>query len=140
MKIVYRGTKQFPQESLKPLFDSVEQPSGDYPEWLENAMLYYGSVFTAWDGNHLIGMLCTMDDQVKTAQIQYRLAIPVYQRFGNGKALIQQVKVYYKDYLCRALISVPEQGAFYEHCNFSGDKEKVPMFPTSQMNQNILLL
>lgn len=39
-----------------------------------------------------------------------------------------------------ALISVPEQVAFYKHCNFSGDKEKVLMLPTSRMNQNILSL
>ena len=55
MNIEYRDTHEFTTASLERLFLSVNWDSGKYPERLQVAMRNYGSVFSAWDGDTLIG-------------------------------------------------------------------------------------
>ena len=61
MSIAYRDIKDFRKEELQDLFLSVGWSSGYYPEKLVLAMKNYGSVFSAWDDNKLIGLISSMD-------------------------------------------------------------------------------
>jgi len=58
-----------------------------------------GSVFTAWDGNKLIGLINVLDDGVMTAYIHYLLVDPDYQNRGIGRRLVQLVLEEYRDFL-----------------------------------------
>jgi len=77
----------------------VEWSSGNYPERLSVAMRNSGSVFTAWDGNKLIGLINVLDDGVMTAYIHYLLVDPDYQNRGIGRRLVQLVLEEYRDFL-----------------------------------------
>lgn len=131
-EIVIKGKEQvLTSKELEELFLSVEGSSGHYPDKLEIAMRNYATVYTAWDGDRLIGLLSAMDDGIMTAYIHYLLVRPEYQGRGVGKMLLERTKEKYKDYLRIALVAYDKECGFYEHLGFKKGKDETPMFITS---------
>ena len=131
MEIIYRDIKDLKEKDLKDLFLSVEWSSGHYPDRLVVAMRNSGSVFTAWDGNKLIGLINALDDGIMTAYVHYLLVTPAYQSRGIGKELVRLLSERYKDYLRIVLVAYDKEIEFYKNCGFKVGKEKTPMFVTS---------
>lgn len=131
MEIRYSDTNIFNEEQLEDLFLSVEWSSGRYPGKLVAAMKNYKTVYSAWDGEKLVGMACVMDDGVMTAYIHYLLVNPEYQGLKIGRTLVDMVKDKYKDYLRIALMSYDKEVHFYEQCGFKKADNETPMFITS---------
>ena len=77
--INYRDTHNFTPEELERLFLSVEWSSGHFPDKLVQAMKGFKTVFSAYDGDTLVGMICVMDDGVMNAYVHYLLVDPAYQ-------------------------------------------------------------
>ena len=98
MNIIYKDTHHFDPQALQSLFLSVDWSSGHYPDKLAAAMKNYETVFSAWDGERLIGLLSAMDDGVMTAYIHYLLVDLAYQHRGIGRRLVEQAKEKYRDY------------------------------------------
>ncbi|MDU1889420.1 MAG: GNAT family N-acetyltransferase [Dysgonomonas sp.] len=131
MNIEYRNTQDFNAKDLQDLFLSVDWSSGHYPDKLVVAMKNTGSVFSAWDGDKLIGLISAMDDGIMNAYIHYLLINPEYQGKGIGKHLVNLMTEKYKDYLRIILIAYEKEVPFYENCGLKAGEEKVPMFITS---------
>jgi len=129
--ITYSDTHDFKREDLEELFLSVDWSSGHYPDHLVKAMKNYETVFSAWDGNKLVGLASVMDDGIMTAYVHYLLVNPEYHKKGIGKALVYLVKNHYKDYLRIALVSYNKECGFYESCGFKKDTTETPMYITS---------
>lgn len=129
--IQYKTTKNFSENELKELFLSVNWSSGNYPEKLVKAMENSSSVFSAWDGEKLVGLINILDDGIMTAYAHYLLITPEYQHIGIGENLVKLVADKYKDYLRIILIAYDKEIGFYEHCGFTVGEGKVPMFITS---------
>lgn len=129
--ITYKDTHDFKAEELQDLFLSLEWSSGHFPDKLVIAMKHFETVYTAWDGDKLVGLVCAMDDSVMTAYIHYMLVRPEYQKMGIGKALIEKMKAHYKDYLRIVLVAYDKELGFYEHCGFEKAKDDSAMFITS---------
>ena len=129
--ITYKDTHDFTAEELQDLFLSVEWSSGHFPDKLVIAMKHFETVYTAWDGDKLVGLVCAMDDSIMTAYIHYMLVRPEYQKMGIGKALIEKMKAHYKDYLRIVLVAYDKELGFYEHCGFEKAKDDSAMFITS---------
>lgn len=129
--ISYKTAKEFTKEELQRLFLSVEWSSGHFPEKLVLAMKGFSSVFSAYDGDKLIGMACAMDDGVMNAYLHYLLVDPAYQGQGVGRQLVAMVKQKYKDYLRIAVIGYDAELSFYENCGFVKSKDASPLFITS---------
>ena len=129
--IQYKTTKNFSESELKELFLSVNWSSGNYPEKLVIAMENSSSVFSAWNGDKLVGLINILDDGIMTAYAHYLLITPEYQHIGIGENLVKLVADKYKDYLRIILIAYDKEIGFYEHCGFTVGEEKVPMFITS---------
>lgn len=129
--IQYKTTKNFSENELKELFLSVNWSSGNYPEKLVIAMENSSSVFSAWNGEKLVGLINILDDGIMTAYAHYLLITPEYQHIGIGENLVKLVAEKYKDYLRIILIAYDKEIGFYEHCGFTVGEEKVPMFITS---------
>ena len=130
-EILYKNTKDFNAKELQDLFLSVEWSSGHYPEKLVIAMKNYGTVYTAWDNNKLIGLISAMDDGIMTAYVHYLLVNPAYQGQGIGKELVRLVTEKYKDYLRIVVISYKKEVGFYENCGFEVNEKSMPMKITS---------
>jgi len=118
-------------KQLEDLFLSVEWSSGHYPDKLAIAMQNYETVYTAWDGDTLVGLISAMDDGIMTAYIHYLLVRPEYQGKGIGVQLIERTKEKYKDYLRIVLVAYDKECGFYEHCGFKKGEDETPMFITS---------
>lgn len=131
MQIVYRDTKEFTSEQLRDLFLSVEWSSGYYPDKLAAAMKNFGTVYSAWEGDKLIGLISTIDDGVMTAYIHYVLVMPEYQGRGIGRELVHLATEHYKDYLRLLLVAYDNEIDFYERCGFTKGEGKAVMYITT---------
>ena len=129
--IKYKTTKKFSEKELQDLFLSVNWSSGNYPDKLVTAMKNSSSVFSAWDGDKLAGLINVLDDGIMTAYIHYLLVRPEYQHAGTGKRLVNMAAEHYKNYLRIVLIAYDKEIEFYKRCGFEVGKEKTPMFITS---------
>jgi ribosomal protein S18 acetylase RimI-like enzyme len=131
MNINYKDTHEFSCEKLQELFLSVEWSSGHYPDKLVTAMQNFETVYSAWDGDKLVGLIAAMDDGIMTAYVHYLLVNPAYQHIGIGKHLVEFVKEKYKDYLRIVVVAYNAELKFYESCNFKKSDDASPMFITS---------
>lgn len=132
MGIDIKGKEQrLTSSELADLFLSVKWSSGHYPDKLETAMRHYATVYTAWEGDKLVGLISAMDDGIMTAYIHYLLVRPEYQGRGIGTQLMEKVKEKYKEYLRIVLVAYDKECGFYEHCGFIKGKNEIPMFITS---------
>ena len=131
MKIEYRDIHEFSSAELQRLFLSVEWSSGHFPSKLRIAMKNFKTVYSAWDGEKLIGMICAMDDGVMNAYIHYLLVDPAYHGKHIGRTLVSMVKDKYKDYLRIAVIGYNNELSFYENCGFVKSRDASPLFITS---------
>lgn len=129
--IEYRDTHDFTKKELERLFLSVEWSSGHYPDKLVIAMKNFSTVYSAWDGDRLVGMICAMDDGIMTAYVHYLLIEPDYQGQAIGRKLVEMVKEKYKDYLRLIVIAYDTEMNFYENCGFEKSDVSSPMFITS---------
>lgn len=128
--IEYKSTHTFNRNELERLFLSVEWSSGHYPDKLVEAMKRYETVFSAWDGDRLVGMICTMDDGIMTAYVHYLLVDPEYQHRGIGRRLVEMTKEAYKDYLRIVLVAYDDGVEFYESCGFKASDHAKAMYIT----------
>lgn len=129
--INYLDKHEFSEKELEELFLSVEWSSGKFPEKLVIAMKNFKTVFSAYDDNKLVGMICVMDDGIMNAYIHYLLVNPKYQKLGIGKKLVEMVKEKYKDYLRLAVIGYYKAEGFYKALGFTKSEESFPFFITS---------
>ena len=131
MNITYKEIHDFSSEELERLFLSVEWSSGHFPDKLVAAMKNFKTVFSAWDQNKLIGLICAMDDGIMNAYVHYLLVDPDYHGNTVGRTLVGLVRQKYKDYLRIAIIAYNDELAFYEKCGFVKCADSSPMFITS---------
>lgn len=131
MNIVYKDIHDFSREDLQELFLSVEWSSGHYPDKLVTAMKNYETVYTAWDNDKLIGLICAMDDGIMTAYVHYLLVNPEYHGKKIGRTLVDMVKKKYADYLRIVVVAYNDELNFYKNCGFSKADDASPMFITS---------
>ena len=129
--IIYKDIHDFKKEDLERLFLSVEWSSGHYPEKLVVAMQNYETVYSAWDDDRLVGMICVMDDGIMTAYVHYLLVDQEYQGQHIGKTLLEMAKEHYKDYLRIVLNAYNDKIAFYRSMGFKEGEGETPMFITS---------
>ena len=129
--IIYKDIHDFSKEELEDLFLSVEWSSGHYPEKLVVAMKNFETVYSAWDGDKLIGMICAMDDGIMTAYIHYLLVNPDYHGNKIGRTLVEMAKEKYSDYLRIVLVAYNDELNFYDNCGFKREEKSSPMFITS---------
>lgn len=131
MNIEYKDVRRFEANKLERLFLSVEWSSGHFPEKLVVAMKNFNTVFSAWEGDKLVGMICAMDDGIMNAYVHYLLVDPEYQGNTIGRTLVSMVKEKYKDYLRIVVVAYDDELHFYQACGFEKSKNASPMFITS---------
>jgi ribosomal protein S18 acetylase RimI-like enzyme len=134
MNITYREDRLIASDELRDLFLSVEWASGHYEEKLAKAIQNSDTVFTAWNGERLVGLINALDDGSMTAYIHFLLVRPEYQDKGIGRKLMELTKETYRDYLRIVLVSYDKQVKFYQRCGFQSGEDETPMFLTSLWN------
>lgn len=130
-QIEYKDIHDFTEGELKELFLSVDWSSGHFPDKLVMAMKNFKTVYSAWDGDKLIGMICAMDDGIMNAYVHYLLVDPKYHGRTIGRTLVEMMKEHYKDYMRIVLVAYDKEALFYENCGFKKATDASPMFITS---------
>lgn len=130
MDIIYKDIHEFNRAELQNLFLSVGWSSGHFPDKLVVAMQNFATVYSAWNKNKLIGLICAMDDGIMTAYIHYLLVDPEYHNLKIGKTLVEKMKEKYKDYLRIVLVAYNKEIGFYKCCGFEPAKDASAMFIT----------
>ena len=92
MEITYTDEKKFTKEQTQQLFRSVGWVSGKYPERLYKALMGSCTVFSAWDGDRLVGLVRVLDDTEMVAYMHYVLVDPEYQGHGIAGHLVGMSK------------------------------------------------
>lgn len=131
MNIEYKDVRLFERKELERLFLSVEWSSGHFPEKLVVAMRNFDTVFSAWDGDKLVGMICAMDDGIMNAYVHYLLVDPEYQGKTIGRTLVKMVKDKYQEYMRIVVVAYDDELRFYQACGFEKSNNASPMFITS---------
>ena len=131
MNIEYKDIHNFECEELERLFLSVEWSSGHFPDKLAVAMKNFNTVYSAWDGGKLVGMICVMDDGIMNAYVHYLLVDPDYHGKTIGRTLVNMVKEKYKEYMRIVVVAYNDELHFYEACGFEKSNDASPMFITS---------
>ncbi len=108
MDIKYTDKKEYSTEDLQALFKSVDWLSANYPERLKKALDHCETVYTAWCGDRLVGLINAIDDSELTAYVHYLCVDPQFRGKGIGKKLLEFIKEKYKDYLYIILIAENE--------------------------------
>lgn len=109
MAIIYTDKKEYSANDLKQLFQSVDWLSANYSDRLKKALDNCETVFTAWDGKKLVGLVNAIDDSELTAYVHYLCINPLYQGKRIGRNLLDRIKKKYKSYLYIILIAENEQ-------------------------------
>jgi ribosomal protein S18 acetylase RimI-like enzyme len=130
MTITYKDIKNFEESQLEKLFLSVNWSSGKYPDKLKIAMENSSSVYSAWDGERLVGLINVLSDGIMTAYIHYLLVDPEYHGKGIGQELINRCLQEYKNFARIVLIAYNERIDFYKKMGFEIGEGKTPMFIT----------
>ncbi|MGN1412703.1 MAG: GNAT family N-acetyltransferase [Anaerovoracaceae bacterium] len=128
MEITYTEEKKFTQDEVQSLFLSVGWVSGQYPSRLYKALMHSSTVVTAWDENHLVGLVRLIDDSELVAYMHYVLVDPAYHGHGIASHMIQMVKEKYRNYLYIEIMPEERKNAsFYEKHGFQVMSDGVAM-------------
>ena len=120
MGIAYTDEKCFSVEQTHRLFASVGWESANYPERLHKALMGSDTVFSAWDGDRLVGLARAIDDGEMLAYMHWVLVDPEYHGRGIGGHLVELIRERYQDYLF--LEVMPEEcrnAPFYQGHGFT---------------------
>ena len=119
MEIIYTDEKKFTKDQIEQLYLSVGWVSAQYPNRLYKALMNSDTVFTAWDGDRLVGLIRAIDDSELVAYLHYMLVDPEYQGHGIARRLLDMIKEKYRDYLYIELMPEDKSNVpFYEKNGF----------------------
>ena len=126
--IEYRHTKDFAENQIEELFQSVGWFSGSYPQKLQQALHHSSSVVSAWDGEKLIGLIRGLDDGIWQATIDCLLVHPSYQGDGIASSLLKRLLDHYKEFLYVNVVPDERKNVqFYVKRGFEIMPEGTPM-------------
>ncbi len=128
MDIIYTDGKRFTKQQVERLFLSVGWVSGRYPDRLYKALMGSSTVFTAWDGDRLVGLVRVLDDSAMMAYMHYVLVDPEYQGHGIAGHMVEMVKERYRDFFyIEVMPEESKNAAFYEKHGFAVMPDGVAM-------------
>lgn len=128
MAITYTEERNFTPQQVADLFLSVRWVVGKYPERLHKALMNSSRVISAWEGDHLVGLIRVMDDSELVCFINYVLVHPDYHCRGIAGRLLEMVKEAYKSYLyVNVMIGDSKNALFYEKHGFKVKENSLPM-------------
>jgi len=132
MNITYDNRKELPCGGLVNLFRAVGWSDGSETEEMlahfNLPFLHSTFVFSAWDGETLVGCVRALSDRIFRSVIYDLAVLPEYQGRGIGSELIR---------LCISecpssewlLATIPERAGFYEKLGFSPFTQPVMQIP-----------
>ena len=132
MRISYDSRKDLPCLALLELFRAVGWSDGSETEEMilnfNRPFLNSTFVFSAWDGERLVGCVRALSDRMFRSVIYDLAVLPEYQGRGIGRELVRlcQNECPASEWLVQ---TIPERVGFYERLGFSTYSEPVMQIP-----------
>ena len=132
MRISYDSRKDLPCLALVELFRAVGWSDGSETEEMilkfNKPFLNSTFVFSAWDGERLVGCVRALSDRMFRSVIYDLAVLPDYQGCGIGKELIRlcQSECPSSEWLVQ---TIPERTGFYERLGFNKYSDPVMQIP-----------
>ncbi|MGQ7323372.1 GNAT family N-acetyltransferase [Streptococcus suis] len=120
--ITYKQNPQLDFQAVLGLYASVDWTGyTSCPEMLEKALEYSLLVLAAYDGDRLVGLLRAVGDGYSIVFIQDILVLPIYQRQGIGRHLLEQAIAYFPGIYQLHLLTdnTDKTRSFYEELGFT---------------------
>ena len=116
--ISYSDTRDISLEAIRELYISNDWSAAQKPIALRNGLLNSHSLWTAWDGDRLIGLSNAISDGHLVVYYPHLLVHPDYQRRGVGSALMSRLMSMYKGFHQHILVADGEAIHFYNKLGF----------------------
>ncbi len=116
--IKYSETRDLPVDAVVALYRANAWSSADKPELLHRALVASHSLFTAWDGETLVGLGNAISDGCLVVYYPHLLVLPKYQGQGIGTRLMQMLLTRYQGFHQHMLVADGRAIDFYRKCGF----------------------
>lgn len=122
MNIVFKEGKEITQSQLQSLYEDAEwfAYTKDMAQ-LEQALSHSLYVLSAWEEDHLVGLIRVVGDGLTIVYIQDILVLTSHQNQGIATGLMEQTLEKFKDVRQKVLLTeeAPDVRHFYEKNGFS---------------------
>ena len=116
--ISYSDTRDISLEAIRELYVSNDWSAAKKPTELRNGLLNSHSLWTAWDGDRLIGLGNAISDGYLVVYYPHLLVHPDYQRWGIGSVLMRRLMSMYEGFHQHILVADGEAIHFYNKLGF----------------------
>ena len=128
MTIRYTEKRDIALEAILKLYTANAWSSAEKPELLRNALAGSHSLFSAWDGDLLVGLGNAISDGHLVVYYPHLLVLPEYQGRGIGTRLMQMLMARYDGFHQHMLVADGRAIEFYRKCGFERAGKTEPMW------------
>lgn len=117
--ITYSNQKPLTARQLAQLFTSsgIHRPTADHPR-LQQMLDHADSLWTAWDGDHLVGVARALTDFSYACYLSDLAVAKDYQHQGIGRELVQRLKTEIGLDVSLVLLAAPAAMTYYPKLGF----------------------
>ena len=128
MNIKISDTRDIDLEQILELYESNEWSAVKKPAELRNGLLNSHSLFSAWDGNKLVGLGNAISDGYLVVYYPHLLIHPNYQGKGIGKMISDKFQEKYRNFHMQMLTADGKAIEFYKKVGFEKAGKTMPMW------------
>jgi ribosomal protein S18 acetylase RimI-like enzyme len=126
--IHYSDRRDLPRDSVIALYRANEWSSAEKPELLHKALVASHSLFSAWDGDKLVGLGNAISDGFLVVYYPHLIVLPEYQGRGIGAELMRRLMARYAGFHQHMLVADGRALDFYRKCGFERAGKTEPMW------------
>jgi GNAT superfamily N-acetyltransferase len=128
MAIRISDTRAIDKTAIISLYKALKWSAAEKPEQLYQALLNSHSLFSAWDGDTLVGIGNAISDGHLVVYYPHLLVHPEYQGKGIGQQLMEAMQKRYKDFHMQMLTADGKAIDFYQKNGFEQAGDTMPMW------------
>ena len=126
--INYKDARDIPLSAILELYRANDWSSAEKPDELRSGLLNSDSLWTAWDGNRLVGLGNAISDGHLVVYYPHLLVHPEYQGLGIGSNLMERLMSKYSGFHQQMLVADGGSIDFYKKCGFERAGQTEPMW------------
>lgn len=128
MEIIISDTRDLKPEDVIELYRANRWSAADKPVELYNALINSHALFSAWDGNRLVGIGNAISDGYLVVYYPHLLIHPDYQGKGIGQMIMQKMQARYRHFHMQMLTADSKATGFYKKAGFTRAGHTQPMW------------
>ncbi len=128
MAVFISDTRDIAKSSIVALYKTNHWSAANKPDDLYKALMHAHSLYSAWDGEKLVGIGNAISDDYLVVYYPHLLVHPEYQGRGIGHQIMEKLKEQYAGIHMQMLTADVEAVGFYEKMGFTRAGKTEPMW------------